>query len=132
MTLRGEDDEAASQFERGMNRYRQGDYSGARSHLRAAAALDPSAPHVLFFLGISHLMLGQVDAAVERLEATLRLGDTPYTEQAHWYLAKAFLQKRDIAAAEHHLNLVIGLHGSRAAEARGAAAALARLDTRHD
>ena len=34
------------------------------------------------------------------LQATIALGDSPYLEDAHWYLAKAFLRRKDLGAAE--------------------------------
>ena len=70
-------DEATKRFERGMEQYRKADYAGAVDGLRAAAELDPDGVHILFFLGVSHLMLGHDDAAIERLRATIarrRLG----------------------------------------------------------
>jgi len=80
--------------------------------------LDPDAPHIVFFLGISHLMLGQDDAAIAGLRATIALGDSPYLEEAHWYLAKAFLRRNDLRAAETQLRTLIDLRGSGRAEAR--------------
>ncbi len=130
VTLRGVTDEAASRFERGMRRYRRGDYRGAVALLESAAALDPGAPHVLFFLGISHLMLGEPEPAIERLQGALALGDSPYTEHAHWYLAKAYLRVHDVRAAGQQLHAVIALDGSRASDARQLAAALATLESR--
>jgi TonB family protein len=111
-------DDATRSFQRGMERYRRADFAGAVEDLRDAAALDPAAPHVRFFLGISHLMLGQDDAAIERLRATIALGDSPYLEEAHLYLAKAYLRRNDVRAAESQLKTLIDLHGSESAQAR--------------
>ena len=117
LALRGSTDEATARFRTGMDRYRRADYRGALSDLRAAAALEPAAPSNSFFLGISHLMLGHDDQAIARLQATVALGDSAYFEDAHWYLAKAYLRRRDLGAAETELKTVIQLHGSRADEA---------------
>jgi tetratricopeptide (TPR) repeat protein len=118
LTLRGAPDDATARFQRGMERYRKADYRGAVDNLRAAAALDPDSAHIAFFLGISHLMLGQDSAAIDRLRATIAIGDSPYFEDAHLYLAKAFLRRKDLGAAETELKKLIQLHGSGSGEAR--------------
>lgn len=127
LTLRGVSDEATERFERGMQRYRKADYAGAVVDLRAAADLDPDAAHIRFFLGIAHLMLGQDNAAVDRLRATIALGDSAYLDEAHWYLAKAFLRRRDLRAAETQLKRLLQLGGSRSDEARRLLTQIERL-----
>ena len=116
--LRSTPDEATARFQRGMGHYRKADYAAAVGDLRAAAELDPDAAHIRFFLGISHLMLGQDDAAIDRLRATIALGDSPYLEEAHLYLAKAFLRRKDLGAAETQLKTLIQLRGSGSDEAK--------------
>jgi tetratricopeptide (TPR) repeat protein len=118
MTLRGTPDEATARFQRGMEHYRKGDYARATEDLRVAADLDAEAAHSRFFLGISHLLLNQDDAAIKRLQATIALGDSPYLEDAHFYLAKAFLRREDFRSAATELKKLIQLRGSRANEAR--------------
>jgi lipoprotein NlpI len=100
--------------------------------LRAARKLDPNAAHISFFLGVSHLMLGHDDTAFDALRATIELGDSPYLEEAHFYLAKAYLRRRDVGAAEAHLNQVIQLRGSESEEARRLLAGIERLKQRLD
>ena len=117
LRLRGLPDEATTHFLRGMEHYRKADYAAAVADLRAAAALDPEAPHVRFFLGISQLMVGQDAAGIERLRATIALGDSPYLEEAHLNLAKALLRRKDFGAAEAQLKALIQLRGSKGAEA---------------
>ena len=130
LTLRGAPDEAAARFERGMEQYRKADYRGTVADLGAAAALDPDAPHSRFFLGISHLMLGDDTAAIDSLRATVALGDSAYLEEAHWYLAKAFLRRKDVPAAETHLKALIALRGSESDKARQLLTELDRLKGR--
>ena len=117
LRLRGVPDEATARFQRGMERYRKADYAGAVAELRGAAELDPEAPHIRFFLGICHLMVSEDDAGIERLRATIALGDSPYLEEAHLQLAKALLRRRDVGAAEAQLKALIQLRGSKGAEA---------------
>ena len=128
--LRGAADEATQRFERGMAHYRKGDYAGAVEALRAAAELEPDAPQIRFFLGISHLRLGQDGAAIDRLRATIALGDSAYLEEAHWYLAKAFLRRKDFGAAETQLKKVVQLGGPKSGEARQLLTDLGRLKDR--
>jgi tetratricopeptide (TPR) repeat protein len=117
LRLRGVPDEATERFQRGMERYREADYAGAVAELRGAAELDPEASHIRFFLGICHLMVGEDDAGIERLRATIGLGDSPYLEEAHLNLAKALLRRKDFGAAEAQLKALIQLRGSKSAEA---------------
>ena len=115
--LRGVPDEATARFQRGMERYQRADYAGALAELRGAAELDPEASHISFFLGICHLMVSEDDAGIERLRATIELGDSAYLEEAHLYLAKAFLRRKQFGAAEAQLKALIQLRGSKGAEA---------------
>ena len=128
--LRGAADEATRRFERGMEQYRKADYAGAIDGLHAAAELEPDAPQIRFFLGVSHLMLGQDDAAIDRLRATIALGDSAYLEEAHWYLAKALLRRKNFGAAETQLKTVIQLRGSKSGEARQLLTEVERLKVR--
>jgi tetratricopeptide (TPR) repeat protein len=130
LTLRGTPDEATARFQRGMEHYRKGDYARAAEDLRVASTLDPDAAHSRFFLGIAHLLLKQDDAGIDRLQATIALGDSPYLEDAHFYLAKAFLRRQDSRAAETQLKKLIQLGGSRTNEARGLLAQIQKLNER--
>ena len=132
LKLRGTTDEATAAFQRGMERYGRADYAGAVENLRAAAGLDPDGIHILFFLGISHLMLGQDDAAIDRLGSTIARGDSAYLEEAHFYLAKVFLRRKDFAGAESHLKTVIQLRGSKGDEAQRLLTQIGRIRTRSD
>lgn len=126
LTFRSVTAEAAP-FRRGMEHYRQADYRGAIVDLRAAQELDPEAPHVHFFLGVSHLLLGEDADAVDQLRTTIALGDSPYLEEAHLYLAKAFLRQKNLDAAERQLRELIALGGSSSGEARRLITQLGRL-----
>jgi tetratricopeptide (TPR) repeat protein len=117
-TLRDVPDEATARFLRGMERYRKAEYAAAVEDLRRAAESDPDAAHIRFFLGVTHLMLGHDADAIDRLQATIALGDSAYLEEAHWYLAKAFLRRKDLGAAEAELKKLIQLRGS-ASDAAG-------------
>jgi hypothetical protein len=113
-----------------MARYQHADYPAAVAELRGAAALAPDAAHIRFFLGISQLMAGQDTGAISELRATTALGDSAYLEEAHWYLAKALLRQKRLAAAEVELRTLIQLQGTGASEARTLLAAIKRLNER--
>ena len=126
LTFRSASTDTAA-FRRGMERYRQADYRGAIVELRAALELDAEAPHVHFFLGVSHLLVGEDTAAIDQLRTTIALGDSPYLEEAHLYLVKAFLRQKHLDAAERQLRELIALGGSSSKEARRLLTELGRL-----
>jgi tetratricopeptide (TPR) repeat protein len=109
--LRGAQDEAMRKFRVAMKHYQQGDYARAITGLREAAKLNPKDAGALFFLGVSLLLSGQTDDGIAALQQSVALGDTPYLEEAHYYLAKAFLHKSDLAAAEAELQKTVQLKG---------------------
>jgi tetratricopeptide (TPR) repeat protein len=105
--LRGAKDDAAERFGLGMTNYVEGRYGEAISDLRAAAGLNPNRAGIRFFLGICLLLAEQTDAGIEELKAAIGLGDSAYLEEAHFYLAKAYLGKGDIGGAKRELNWVL-------------------------
>ena len=104
-------DEATSAFRLGMKPYAAGDFIAAVPHLRTAARLDPSRPDFVFFLAASELLSGDASAAVGDFERAIDMGETPYREEAHFYLAKALLARGDVARARRELMAVVGLQG---------------------
>ena len=110
-------------FREGMERYRGANYAGAIDELSQA---DPRSPDVQFFLGVSYLMQDQADAAISHLRATLQLGESLDIEPAHFFLAKAFLRRKDTASASKELDAAIALHGDYENKARDLAVKLAK------
>ena len=123
--LRGSEDDGARHFREAMDLYSRGDWKGALPGLRAAAVLDPEAPHIAFYLGACALLAGETHEAIIQLQRTVDLGDTPFLEEALFYLAKAHLQAGDVTAARGALDKVILLNGDRSQEAQSL---LDRLD----
>jgi anti-sigma factor RsiW len=117
-SLRGSQDAAASRFREGMTQYARGDYRAAIAGLRAAARLDPEAAHASFFLGVSYVLDGQHDEGMRALRQTITLGDSPYLEEAHFYLAKTLLQRNDPVAARQELTRTTELKGPLEQQAR--------------
>jgi len=116
--LRGSEDNAARRFREAMELYAAGDWNGALPGLRAAAALDPEAPYFAFYLGACALLAGETGEAITQLQRTVDLGDTPFLEEALFYLAKAYLDAGDVTAARDKLVKVILLNGDRSQEAQ--------------
>jgi tetratricopeptide (TPR) repeat protein len=126
LRLRGSEDDAARRFAEAMELYTRGEWQAALPGLRSAAALDPEAPHLSFYLGACALLSGETDEAIATLERTQALGDTPFLEEAGFLLAKAYLRVGDLRSARHELVEVVALDGDRLGEAQ---ALLGRLDT---
>jgi TolA-binding protein len=129
-SLRGSQDASAPRFREGMTQYARGDYRGAIAGLRAAARLDPEAAHAAFFLGICHVLSGEHDEGIRALRQTIQLGDSPFLEEAHFYLAKALLQQNDPASARQELMRTIELKGPLEQQARQLLADLDRTQVR--
>jgi TolA-binding protein len=110
--LRGADDEGQETFRKAMQFYPKGDYAHAIPGLRAAVKASPRTARFNFYLGACYLLVGQADPAIVSFRKTVSLGDPAYSESAHFYLAKAYLQKKEIAAAADELQKAVQLHGS--------------------
>jgi TolA-binding protein len=117
MVLRGAEDEGQETFRKAMQYYVKGDYTRAIPGVRAAANANPRISSFNFYLGACYLLTGQTDSAIVSFHKTVSLGDTPYSEPAHFYLAKAYLRKNEVSAAEVELRTTIRLHGDHEAEA---------------
>lgn len=132
---------ASPELEAAMNRYASGDYAGAAAALDAVLRREPTHLQALFYGGVSALLAGRHEDGVARLQKVIAAGDTPYLEEARFYLAKAYLQRGDVEAAERELERVIALRGDlevtarelldRVRERRTAAAAASARPTTH-
>jgi tetratricopeptide (TPR) repeat protein len=125
--LRGSADVAGERFLRAMEPYAKGDYRAALVGLAAAAELDPRAPHAVFFLGACYLLTDQPDAAIRAFQRAIALGDSPYLEGAHFYLAKALLRKGELAAAAAELHKTVHRKGELESRAQELLAQVERL-----
>ena len=123
--LRGPQDEAAAKFDAAMRQYVKRNYAEAVPGLGAAAVLRPDVPQYAFFLAICHLLSGQLEPAVAGLQKAIAIGESPYLEEAHFYLAKAWLGQGDVPAAREELVWTIERGGRLAPDARRL---LAQLD----
>jgi len=117
VVLRGVEDEALQTFRKAMQHYVTADYAKAIPGLREAAKADAQNATFNFYLGASYLLSDQTDSAIESFRKTVSIGNVAYSEPAHFYLAKAYLRKKDMAAAEDELQQTIRLRGNNAAAA---------------
>jgi TolA-binding protein len=118
MVLRGSEDQASKHFHNAMRQYMRRDYASAIPGLRGAVHLNPQAANANFYLGACYLLNHQTDLAILSLEKVVSDHDPNYAEQAHFYLAKAYIRKGDFAAAKSELERTVQLHGDREQEAR--------------
>ena len=118
VVLRGAQDEAQETFRAAMQYYLKRDYAGAIPGLQAAVKASPGTARFNFYLGACYLLSGQTDSALTSFHRTVSLDEPSYTGPAHFYLAKAHLQKKEIPAAEDELEETVKLHGGMEAEAR--------------
>jgi TolA-binding protein len=117
MVLRYAEDESHESFHKAMQFYVSRDYAHAIPGVRAAAKASPQTASFNFYLGACYLLDGQTDPAILSFRQTISLGDPAYSESAHFYLAKAFLQKKEVARAKVELQKTVQFHGSLEAEA---------------
>lgn len=115
--LRGGEDETQGTFHKAMQFYVKGNYKHTIPGLRAAVQASPRTARFNFYLGACYLLTDQTDLAIESFRNTVSLGDPAYSEPAHFYLAKAYLRKKEIVTAEDELQKAVRLHGSMEAEA---------------
>jgi predicted Zn-dependent protease len=118
VVLRGSEDEGQETFRSAMLNFSKKDYVKAIPGLRAAVKASPQNPSFNFYLGACYLLTGQTDPAIASFRKTVSLGDPAYSEAAHFYLAKAYLKKKEVSTAEQELQKTVRLHGGMEAEAQ--------------
>ena len=123
-TLTSTPDPAARTFRDAMRDYERRDYAASAKGLTAAARLDPSSPQAHFYLGVSHLLSGDSDAAVRALQTTIDLGQSAYLEDARFFLSKALIRRGNLDEARTELLKIALLKTDRERDARSLLAAL--------
>jgi len=104
---------------RGLEQYRDGDYSGAITAFEEALSLRDGDAEVLLYLGSAELLQGNPASAARHLASGASRADSPaLREELLWQLAQAQLASGHRAEAERSLRDVIALRGRRAALAR--------------
>lgn len=117
LQTRGAGNTLAESFAAAMTRYSAKDYAGAAEQLQPLAESSPDAAHVQFFLGISQLMSHKPAAAIESLDRAAATGTAPFADEAHFYLAKAAMQTKNLTRAERELQIAVEREAGPAGEA---------------
>lgn len=104
LPVRAVGDDATRRIDEGMAAYRAGDYDLAAQRLGDTSGV-PAAPGVRFFYGIALLEIGQTSRALHALTAAAQPAN-PYTAEAHYYSAKAWLRLGEADSARARLSLV--------------------------
>ena len=125
--MRGGNEDSADRFQHAMQAYLKHDYRQTVAGLASIPVAVPGSglpqDHVTdagvqLYLGISQLMLNQDGDAVRSLRRAANYGDTPYLENAGFYLAKGLIRQKQYAAAVDQLERTVQLKGDRQAEAQ--------------
>jgi anti-sigma factor RsiW len=125
--LRGTSDDAAERFRKTMTAYQARDYRKAAIALASIPVAVPGSgkpeEHITdagiqLYLGISRLMINDDADAVVALRRAVAYGDTPYLENAGFYLAKGLIRQRQYAEAAAQLRQTLALNGDRQRDAR--------------
>ena len=114
-------------FERAMRAYVDGNYDETIDLLQSVLAADSNAADANFYLGVALLLKGRPDQAFAPLKVAAANPRTRWAQPAHYYLAKAYLQTRDLASAELELKAAAGITGSLTASARSDLASVQAL-----
>jgi TolA-binding protein len=106
VAVRAQINETDSLFAQAMHRYREGDYRGAASGLRAVLQADNPPVAADFYLGASLLQQDDARAAAAAFRRVLARGASIYTDEARYYNAKALLRLGQPDAAISSLRAV--------------------------
>ncbi len=115
--LRGNLTEAHQRFQSAMEHYLNGDYTRALSGLQAAAVLDSNALDIRFFKAACEQIGGDSESAMVGYRFIIDQGDSPFLEEAHFFLAKSYLKLGRLEAARNELQILISIDGDMADEA---------------
>ena len=110
--------EGRDSFRKGMEIYAEAKYKEAVPLLEGAAGKEPNHDAAVFYLGICYLMTDRIEESVRELAKLTTSISNPYCEESHWYLAKAYLKKDDLASARKELESVVTMNGVYVNEAR--------------
>lgn len=105
-------------FQNAMDAYVEKRYADAIDLLEEAVKVEPNAPDANFFLGICRLLQAKPADSIAPLKAALANEKSPFTQSAHFYLAKAYVQTRNLAAAEAELHAAAAMSGRLSADVR--------------
>jgi tetratricopeptide (TPR) repeat protein len=127
IAVRGGAAPAPGTFDAAMAHYVAGRHRQAAAALQALSDAAPTDPGIAFFRGISELVLGRTDAARDALTRAISADVQPYADEAHFYLAKAYLAEDAVDLARAELEYAVRHEAGPEGEAQRILAALDRL-----
>ncbi len=83
--------------------YAKGDFQNAATAFQQLSKNDPSDISYQFYLAVAQLGAENNEAAIDSFKQIISIENNPFKEQSQWYLALAFLQKRDTENAQKSL-----------------------------
>ncbi|MEO5823766.1 MAG: zf-HC2 domain-containing protein [Vicinamibacteraceae bacterium] len=114
-------------FDAAMAHYVAGRHRQAATALQALSEANPTDPGIAFFWGVSELAIGHPGAARDGLTRAIAADVQPYTDEAHFYLAKAHLAEDAVDLARVELQYAVKHEAGPEGEAQRLLAALDRL-----
>ena len=100
-----------------MEHYERGDCQQAIGGLKTAVEQDPKSIPAHFYFAVCALQLDRNTQAADHLKIVVQLGESPYLEDAHFFLAKSHIRQGDLGTARRELQAVIALEGDRRSDA---------------
>ncbi|MBZ5506988.1 MAG: tetratricopeptide repeat protein [Acidobacteriia bacterium] len=114
-------------FQQAMLAYVEGHYEDAAHLLEKTVQSQPRAVPANFYLGVCRLLQGHPSESVAPLKEVLAAPASSFTQSAHFYLAKAYLQMSQLEDAEREMQAAAALSGNLTAEAQSLAARIHEL-----
>jgi hypothetical protein len=114
-------------FQQAMLAYVEGHYQDSAQLLEKTIQSQPKAVPANFYLGVCRLLQGHPSESVAPLKEVLAAPASSFTQSAHFYLAKAYLQMSKLEDAEREMQAAAALPGNLTAEAQSLAARIHTL-----
>ena len=93
------DQEIVPALQSAMESYNEQAYTDAVAKFENILQNDPDNAPVLFYSGVSYLILGETDQAVQKLQKVAQIENTAYGLTSRWYLGLAYLKQDNTAQA---------------------------------
>ncbi|HLJ45073.1 MAG TPA: tetratricopeptide repeat protein [Bryobacteraceae bacterium] len=97
--------------EKALEAYNRRDYVTAIERFNSVLGTHPDSAEARFYLAICHLLTKDTGTGTAELQHVIAVGNTPYLDQAHFYLAKVLLGRGDVAGARRELRDAMAVHG---------------------
>jgi TolA-binding protein len=114
-------------FQQAMLAYVEGHYQDAAQLLEKTVQIQPRTIPANFYLGVCRMLQGHPAESVAPLKEVLAAPASSFTQSAHFYLAKAYLQMSKLEDAAREMQAAAALPGTLTAEAQSLAARIHEL-----